>query len=129
MLADDPFRIFQIHDTKTKQLIISWPACLNTLDDNIQNATQLATTLTRLEMEKRVEHPLLKTDTACTHHSNSNSTSMLKPYGMCQIERIIITYGSLTFSSFQITPVIDNSIRTYHHYMCMTPHNLQPETK
>ncbi|KAI9260026.1 hypothetical protein EDC94DRAFT_611511 [Helicostylum pulchrum] len=116
---EDPIRIFQIYDTQTKQLIISWPGCL---DDTI---TKLATLLTEKEMDKRMEYPLLKTDTACTHHSHSSSHQILDPFGLCQIERIIITYGSLTFSSFQFTPVIENSTSTYHHYMYMTPHNYQ----
>lgn len=120
MSSEDPMRIFQIYNTETKDLIISWP---NKSDDV---AIELATTFTRQEMDKRVEHPLLKTDTACTHHSHSNSTHPVNPYGTCQLERIIITYGSLTFSSFQITPVIESSIGTYHHYMYMTPRKLLP---
>lgn len=87
------------------------------------DALGLVTELTKNEMDKRIEYPLLKNNTACTHHSHSNSTAMLDPFGLCQIERIIITYGSLTFSSFQITPILDNSSSTYHHYMYMTPRN------
>ncbi|KAI8073667.1 hypothetical protein BDF21DRAFT_423988 [Thamnidium elegans] len=119
---EDPIRIFQLYYTQTKQLIISWPGCL---DDTITQALKLATLLTEKEMDKRIQYPLLKTDTACTHHSHSNSHQMLEPFGLCQIERIIITYGSLTFSSFQFTPIIENSTSTYHHYMYMTPRNYQ----
>jgi hypothetical protein len=127
MTIEDPVRIFQIYDTHTKQLLISWP----TSDSNglyynspalEEGIFELVNNITVREMDRRVQSPQLKADAACTHHTHSNSTAVLKSYGLCQVERIIITYGSLTFSSFQITMVKDQrSIRSYHHYMYCTP--------
>lgn len=132
MKLEDRFRIFQIHDTSSKQLLISCPSCLYTLDEFdsnaerirfIESASDLANRSTVREMNKNVEHPHLKLGiAACTHHSYSNSTTILEPYGLCQIESIIIIYGSLTFSTYQVTPIIDNQKRfSYQHYMRCIP--------
>ncbi|KAG1445377.1 hypothetical protein G6F56_009937 [Rhizopus delemar] len=41
----------------------------------------------------------------CSYHTYSNSTATtLEPYGLCDIEKIIIHFGSIRFLSFQITP-------------------------
>jgi hypothetical protein len=127
MTIDDPFRIFQIYDTHTKQLLISWPNS----DSNVlyysgpvfmEGLFELVNNITVREMDRRVQNPQLKSDAACTLHTHSNSTTVLKPYGLVQVERIIITYGSLTFGSFQITIVKDQRcISSYHHYMYCTP--------
>lgn len=131
MTLEDPVRIFQIYNTHTKQLLISWPNSDNSMlyynynpaqEKFMSSAFALVNNITIQEMDRRVQNPQLKSDAACTHHTHSNSTAVLEPHGVCQVERIIITYGSLTFGSFQIAMVKDQRlIRSYHHYMYCTP--------
>ncbi|KAI7891222.1 uncharacterized protein EV154DRAFT_420702 [Mucor mucedo] len=93
----DFFRIFQLYDTETGQGIMSWP-----LSKEMQEVNELATVLSKQEMEKRVDDA---NKTGCTQHSHLSSTHHIPTYGICQFERIIIRYERLTFSSFQITPI------------------------
>jgi hypothetical protein len=37
------------------------------------------------------------------HHYNGSSTAILEPYGLYDIERIVICYGNITFGLFQVT--------------------------
>ncbi|KAI9480707.1 MAG: hypothetical protein EXX96DRAFT_563840 [Benjaminiella poitrasii] len=69
----------------------------------------LVNTLTAQEIDKRTAQsnpslPGIASYAACIHHTHSTSTVMIEPFGLCQVEKIIIVYGNLTFSSFQITP-------------------------
>lgn len=133
MQSKEPLRIFEIYDTQTRQLIISCPSCIYTIiiDDEtkllVKSATELAHKLTLREMDKQQQQIPLKEGTTCTHHSHSTSTAMLEPHGLCRIEKIIITYGNLTFSTYQITPMmIETTLNhqhpsSYHHYMHCAP--------
>lgn len=142
-IPKDPLRIFEIYDTQSRQLIISCPSCLyttNHLDEDttllIQSATELAHTITLREMDKRTQQQQQPKEqariTTCTHYSHSNTTAILQPHGLCRIETIIITYGSLTFSTYQITPMMiennnalhhstNNNTCSYHHYIRCDP--------
>lgn len=96
---DEPLRLFQIYDTQCQQLLISWPNTTVT-----ENLMDLTSSITLKEMDRRLQYPQLRSDAAaCTHHSHSKSSMMLESNKLCQIERIIITYGNLTFTCFQIT--------------------------
>ncbi|GAN03404.1 hypothetical protein MAM1_0040d02857 [Mucor ambiguus] len=98
LMMDEPLRLFQIYDTQCQQLLISWPNTAVT-----ESVMDLTSSITLKEMDRRLEHPQLKSDAAaCTHHSHSRSNMLLESNKMCQIERIIITYGNLTFTCFQI---------------------------
>lgn len=141
-IPKDPLRIFEIYDTQSRQLIISCPSCLYTthVDEDttllIQSATELAQTITLREMDKRTQQQQQpkQARTTCTHYSHSNTTAMLPPHGLCRVETIIITYGSLTFSTYQITPMMiesssssNNALHhstntcSYHHYIRCDP--------
>lgn len=123
------YRIFQIYDTKTKKLIISWPTTTNASNNLfIKNGTELANMITIREIDQHLLNNTQQQATAaCTHHCHSNSNLIIEPYGLCRVERIIITYGNLTFSSFQLTPLnllsllskeqSSSSCSSYHHYM------------
>lgn len=96
---DEPLRLFQIYDTQCQQLLISWPNTTVT-----ESLMDLTSSITLKEMDRRLQYPQLRSDAAaCTHHSHSKSNMMLESNKLCQIERIIITYGNLTFTCFQIT--------------------------
>ncbi|KAI7897980.1 uncharacterized protein BX663DRAFT_526664 [Cokeromyces recurvatus] len=143
------FRLFQIYDTKEKQLLISWPSYFNK-DKNpyhnsntvIQNFDRLpllynnninqqsyriqqeeikflldlTNTFTLQEIERKIAYTTnfstsltgVTAYATCTHHTHSTSTVMTEPFGLCEVERIIIIYGSLTFSLFQITSLDTN---------------------
>ncbi|CEP09157.1 hypothetical protein [Parasitella parasitica] len=97
----EPLRLFQIYHTQCQQLLISGPKTPAT-----KSVIDLTSSITLKEMDRRLQHPQLKSDAAaCTHHSHSKSNMMLESNKLCQIERIIITYGNLTFSCFQITTI------------------------
>ncbi|KAG1120615.1 hypothetical protein G6F42_012706 [Rhizopus arrhizus] len=99
LLMDEPLRLFQIYDTQCQQLLISWPNTTVT-----ESLMDLTSSITLKEMDRRLQYPQLRSDAAaCTHHSHSKSNMMLESNKLCQIERIIITYGNLTFTCFQIT--------------------------
>lgn len=109
-MIDEPLRLFQIYDTQCQQLLISWPSTTTT-----QNVIDLSSSITLREMDRRLQYPQLKSDAAaCTHHSHSKSNMILESNRLCQIERIIITYGNLTFASFQIT-AIQTDDRPYYN--------------
>jgi len=98
-MKDEPLRLFQIYDTQCQQLLISWP---NTTA--METVMDLTRSITLKEMDRRLQYPQLKSSAAaCTHHSHSRSNMLLESNKMCQVERIIITYGNLTFTCFQIT--------------------------
>ncbi|KAG2213912.1 hypothetical protein INT47_001181 [Mucor saturninus] len=76
--GNDSFRIFQLYDTETSQGIMSWP-----LSKEMQKVNELATVLSKQEMEKRVDDT---NKTGCTQHSHLSSTHHVP-------------------TSFQITPI------------------------
>ena len=124
----DPLRIFEIYETSSQELIISCPNCLSlsTIDTKrkefIASASSLANRLTIEEIEKRLKYPKTEVDAACTHHSHSKTTAIIEPFGLCRIEAIVITYSSLTFSIYLITPTTkEQDSIPYPRYMHCLP--------
>jgi hypothetical protein len=113
-----PFRIFQIHDTNTHELVLSWPPAYvaPTANDSAtshESFVRLTFDLVQIITLRMMEKKLSDIDSknmVCAHHSHSSSTVLMDSYGTCEVERIVITYGSLTFSTFQVTPSSDATV-------------------
>ncbi|KAI8098541.1 uncharacterized protein BX664DRAFT_318994 [Halteromyces radiatus] len=104
-------RVFQIYDQATKQRLLSWPPSdvhFN-VDDPYLSAASESTTLTTTkpsQLQQEKEHINTSSCMQLTHsHSRLlHSTSSFNSHTSsdCRLERIVISYGSILFCSFQI---------------------------
>ncbi|CAO3660996.1 unnamed protein product [Rhizopus microsporus] len=125
---DHLFRIFQVYDSSTYQLLASWPLLLDHLKRIIQTPDMVHHPLYSQEAQRQfIEDVSRLTQTmimkeinsghlsqprlGCCQHIYSNSTVTLDPLGLCDVESIIIYFGPIVFATFQITPVHSQS---YH---------------
>ncbi|KAG0178435.1 hypothetical protein DFQ29_003478, partial [Apophysomyces sp. BC1021] len=134
----EPLRVFQIHNTFTRQLIASWPPKESTDEPHPILATSsaaqphdvpireqlfdLANELAREVSRKEIysTNDTLPTDIACTQHFHSSTTLPLQSYGMCRFEKLIVPYGVVAFGLFQVTGIQrkrTSDLRPYQHYM------------
>ncbi|CAO3661567.1 unnamed protein product [Rhizopus stolonifer] len=113
---DNLLRPFQIYDN-SNQLLASWPHALNH-DLLFQNQKDIHHPLYPKDVRKRfienasgaalseIKNGHRSSRFGCSYHTYSNSTATtLEPYGLCDVEKIIIHFGSIRFLSFQITPL------------------------
>ncbi|CEG73638.1 Putative GATA-binding transcription factor [Rhizopus microsporus] len=125
---DHLFRVFQIYDNSTHQLLASWPLPLDHSKSIIQTPDKIHHPLYSQEVQRQFIEDvsrltqkmtikeinsghLLQPRLGCSQHIFSNSTVTLDPLGLCDVESITIYFGPIVFATFQITPVHSQS---YH---------------
>lgn len=122
-LPMDPFRLFQIHNAETRQLLVSWPSSAyynntqvfhqNPYEQTIEELSKLAREVThdvllqRSDLQKadsKNDVLQIENDIACTrHHQSTSIVSILG--GLYRLERIVIPYGNIVFGAFHISKV------------------------
>ncbi|KAI8365784.1 hypothetical protein BD560DRAFT_425177 [Blakeslea trispora] len=97
--------LFQIYDTHKQDPLI---ACHSTdLQNQIESSSMnhihsMINKTTTHEIKRRRRDEDTPNQTTCTQPIHSKATHFIPPFDSCQVEFIVIVYGSLTFSLFQI---------------------------
>ncbi|KAI8884988.1 GATA-domain-containing protein [Backusella circina FSU 941] len=110
----NPFYIFQIYNTNSQKVVVSWPplhsinppnkAYQQEQQSRSEDFAQLVLSMTQdlVRNELKKSSRTSRSNVICMHHSNASSTAIIEPYGLYDIERIVICYGNITFGLFQV---------------------------
>ncbi|KAG1343249.1 hypothetical protein G6F62_004849 [Rhizopus arrhizus] len=108
---DHLLRVFQIYDIKSNQILLSWPLYSSISEDVHHPLYPAETRRGFIESIRKIALSDLNSSQSsssstlgCSQHVYSSSTVTLMPYGLCHVEKVIIYYGPIVFTSFQITP-------------------------
>lgn len=105
----DSTRIFQIMETATQSILLTWPPASDKVRETLQITDEKLTSMlseglqTKQSRQKDLKHLHPYEHATCIHQAQVHSHTLFDSGVPKKVENIIVQYGMITFGSFDVS--------------------------